>query len=196
MFRRRVLSLAVVLLSSAGVAVSSAAPKVPACPSFTDAKGDALGGDASLDISKVVYSATKDAFNVRITVAKLAENVAMAPGDRFQATFKAGEKTVEIYYKRSRTRSEESNVFYQQGLRVDGTFVTDAVNAVHDLKKNTVTLTVKLGVLRSAAGKSSVADGVTEMRAIAFGSFVATNEAYDEAAAKEGQTFKVATCKG
>lgn len=196
MSRRRVLASAVLLLSSAGLATATAAPKLPACPTFADAKGDVVLPDDSLDITKVTYAADTGNFVVKITVAKLAENVTAAPGDRFQATFKAGEKLVEIYYKRSRTRAEEANVFYQQGLRVDGVFINDGVKATHDLKTNTVTMTVKLSALRSAAGKSSVSAGVTEMTATAFGSFVATNEAYDEAAGKPTQKFKVAPCKG
>jgi hypothetical protein len=198
--RRTLLPLALTAaLAVTGVA-AAAAKKLPACASFTDAKSDAgyvAGtGEATADITKVVYSASATEFVVRISVASLADNFTQAPGDRFQATFKAGSKTVDVYYKRSRTRDAEANVFYQQGLRVDGTFITDAVTAKHDLKANTVSLIVKTGVLRNAVGKASLDEGLSELTARAMGSFVATNQTVDTATAPDSMGFKVAPCVG
>lgn len=189
MFRR--LAVTGIVAITALVAPTFAAAKVAPCPVVPDAKGDFA--DPSLDITQVTYAKVGKALSGTIKVAKLAENVATAWGDRFMLTFTANDREVEVYYKRSRTRNEEANVFYQQGLRVDGVFVSDAgIKAEHNLDASTVTITIALPALKSGVGKSVDGAEISDLGARAQGSFIGINNPADSA--ESDLTFKVAPC--
>jgi len=192
MRNRPTLAAAVAALCVAAVPASAAA-RVPVCPVVTDPKGDATPPDASLDVTSVTYSKVGKDLAVTIKVDKLAENVSTAWGDRFQAEFNANDKAVEVYYKRSRTRNEEANVFYQSGLRVSGTFVSDAgIKAKHDLKASTVTITIALTSLKAGVGKSVDGAEISDLGASAQRSFIGTNNRADTVTSET--SFKVAPC--
>jgi len=191
--RRLTPALALLAVTAGSLtAAADAAPKLAPCPKVDDAKGDAA--DPSLDITGVTYSKVGKSLDVTIAVNKLAENVSTAPGDRFEAVFTANDKKVEVYYKRSRTREEEANVFYQQGLRVDGVFVSDSgIAAKYNLDTSTVTISITLGALKAGVGKSVDGATITDLGAEALGSLVATNSSAD--VAESTKSFKVTACK-
>lgn len=195
--RRSALAVAAVtalalLIAPAGAAVKKpkAAP-IPACAKFVDAKSDSgLQGntqtsDPSLDIIGVTYAVTKDSFVATIAVDKLSSRPTLAAGNRYQATFAMGGKAVDVYYKRSPGRDVEENAFYQQGIRVDGTFVSGSdalVTSTQDDAKNTVSLIVKTKDLVGAAGlKTSPTPVLSGLTAVAFGSYVGSNQTWNTA---------------
>jgi hypothetical protein len=173
------------VVATALVAGMSAAPalaaKTPACPAFTDVKGD--GGpsaDPALDITAVTYKTVGNELVATLTVDKLADRPQLAVGNRFQFDFKLAGHDVTLYYKTSPTRDQEANAFYQQGLRVDDTFINDAVNP--SIKGNNVSIGVSFGELKGAMGKV-LGRPITAMTASTMLSYVATNEAADTAEA-------------
>lgn len=183
---------AAALLAACCLTAPAGAAKLPACAVVEDAKGDSP--DGSLDITKVTYAKVGKSLEIRLAIAALAENATTGWGDRFQANFRANDKLVEVYWKRSRTRDVEANVFYQSGLRVDGTFVSDAgISAKHDLDAGTVTITVTLAAVKAGVGKSLDGAAITEIGAVAFASFVATNQQSD--IVESTKSFVVADCR-
>lgn len=180
------------LVAPAGAAVKKPkAPPIPACAKFADPKADSgLAGntqasDPSLDITGVTYAVTKDSFVVTIAVDKVSSRPTLAAGNRYQATFGMAGKAVDVYYKRSPGRDAEENAFYQQGIRVDGTFVpgSDAlVTSTQDDAKNTVSLIVASKSLLSTVGaKASPAPVLSGLTALAMGSYIGTNQTWDTA---------------
>lgn len=180
MNRRLVLTLSAALVVGTGVAPSLAAGPA-ACPSFTDAKGDSgPAPDAATDITAVTYKTVGKELVATLTVDKLADRPMLAVGNRYQFDFKLAGHDVTLYYKTSPTREEEANAFYQQGLRVDGVFVNDAVNP--SIKGNDVSIGVTFGELKGAVG-TVLGKPITGMAASTLNSYVATNEPSDDAAA-------------
>jgi hypothetical protein len=201
--RRAVPALVAVTVLLAGGAASAAVakPKLPKCLTFADPKGDsgpgapAATGDPSMDFTTVTLAVVKDTLVAKMTVATLGDNPTMAWGDRFQLNFNYDGKAVEIYYKRSRTRDTEAMVFYQQGIRVGGTFVTDSgISGIYDKATNTMTLATKFTTLKSAAGKGILGGRIEDVNTVVYSSNVAENILWDKADAPDGATFKVATC--
>lgn len=161
-------------------------PPLPKCLTYADPAGDsglAPGTtDPALEITSVRMSTAADrSLLTAITVAKYADRPLLGAGNRFQVSFTAAEHLIDVYYKLGPARDAERNAFYQSGVRVDGTFVTDAVTAA--VKGNTVTLAVKLATLRGAAGKAVEGAKATGITAYAMSSYVATNETWDKAVA-------------
>ena len=161
-------------------------PPLPRCLTYSDPAADsglAPGtADPALEITSVRMSTAADrSLLTAITVAKYAERPLFGTGNRFQVTFTAADHVIDLYYKIGPARDAERNAFYQSGVRVDGTFNTDAVTAT--VKGNTVTLAVKLATLRGAAGKAIEGAKATEITALAMSSYVATNETWDKAVA-------------
>jgi hypothetical protein len=180
MNRRLTLAVAAALVAGLSAAPALAA-KTPACPAFSDAKGD--GGpssDPALDITAVTYKTVGKELVATLAVDKLADRPQLAVGNRFQFDFKLAGHDVTLYYKTSPTRDQEANAFYQQGLRVDGTFINDAVNP--SIKGNNVSIGVTFSELKSAIGKV-LGQPITSMTASTLLSYVATNQSADTAAA-------------
>lgn len=191
------------LVASAVIPAYAAGPA--ACATFKDPKGD--GGisdsdvgvsypapDPALDITGVKFASTAKALVATISLDKLAQRPAYAPGNRVQVTFNVKGKEVVVYYKYSATRVQEANVFYQQGIRVDGVFFSAVL--VPEVKGNDVVLTVKLSELKSAVGGSIVGQKLTGLKAEAMASYVATNQVWDTATAPAKTAHTVGTaCK-
>jgi hypothetical protein len=181
MNRRLVLAAIAALVALPAAAPALAAKAPAACPSFTDAKGDSgPAPDAATDITAVTYKTVGKELVATLTVDKLADRPMLAVGNRFQFDFKLAGHDVTLYYKTSPTRDVEANAFYQQGLRVDGTFVNDAVNP--SIKGNTVSIGVTFSELKGAAGPV-LGKPITAMTASTLLSYVATNEPSDSAEA-------------
>jgi len=180
-------------------AVAKPKPKpLPACPSVTDPAGDSgLAGQAALndpaqDLTKVRFSTVNSAFTTEMTLKKYADRPMFGAGNRFQVTFTVEGKVVDVYWKMGPAREQEANVFYQQGVRVDGVFIHDAVTG--SVKGDVVTIAVKLNMLKSAVGKKIEGARATDVVASAYTSFVATNEPWDDAEMPAGFVFAQA-CK-
>lgn len=176
----------VVAPATAHAAKAKPKPKpkpLPLCLSVVDEKGDSglastPSNDPSLDLTNVRFSTANNALVTTFTVDKWSDRPLAAAGNRFQTTFTVAGKVVDVYYKTSPTRNEEANAFYQQGVRVDGTFVTDAVTAT--ISGNTIAVAVKLTTLKSAVGATVQGAKATAVEAVAMGSYVATNQPWDE----------------
>jgi hypothetical protein len=188
--QRTVLALvAGTLIVAPATAHAAAKPKpkpkpLPLCLTVADAKGDSglegtPTGDPALDLTSVRFSTADNSLVTTFTVDKWADRPTASAGNRFQATFTVAGKVVDIYYKNSPTREQEANAFYQQGIRVNGTFVTDAVTA--KVSGNAIAVSVKLNVLKSAVGATVQGAKATAISGTAMGSYVATNEAWDKA---------------
>lgn len=202
---RRLILAAAFGAALVGLALPSSAAGAAACATFTDPKGDggisASGApvsvpapDPALDITAVKFASTAKALVATISLDKLSQRPVFAPGNRVQVTFTVKGKVVVVYYKYSATRSQEANVFYQQGIRVDGVFFSAVL--VPEVKGNDVVLTVKLSELKSAVGASIVGQKLTDLKAEAMASYVATNQVWDTATAPAKTTYAVgASCK-
>lgn len=196
-------ALAAGLVAMPVPAAMAAKPKpkpkpIPACVTYTDPAGDSgleglAGNDPALDLTKVRFSTVDNAFVTQMTVTKYAERPTIGAGNRFQVTFTVNGKVVDVYYKIGPLREHEANAFYQQGVRVDGTFVHDAVSG--SVKENTVTIAVKLNMLKSAVGKAVEGARATDVVATAYASLVATNEPWDTAAAPASGFVVGQVCK-
>ena len=181
-----VVALAVVPATGATAKPKPKPKPLPKCLAYTDDAADSGlvpgSADPALEITGVRMSSAPDrSLLTAITVAKYADRPLFGAGNRFQVTFNAAGHAIDLYYKIGPARDAERNAFYQSGIRVDGTFVTDAVTA--EVKDNTVTLAVKLAALKGAAGKAIEGAKATDINAMAMSSYVATNETWDEAAA-------------
>jgi hypothetical protein len=170
-------------LAALGLVAVTATPalaaKPAACPTFTDAKGDAAPtNDPALDITSVTYRTVGKELVASLTVDKLADRPQLAVGNRFQFDFKVNGHDVTLYYKTSPTRDVEANAFYQQGYRVDGTFVSDAVEG--SIKDNTVSIGIAYGTLKGDVGKV-LGKPLTGLTATTLDSYVATNQFGDKA---------------
>lgn len=183
--------LAVVALGLVAVPVPAAVAKkakpLPACVQYTDAAGDsgARGvtalNDPALDITKVRFSNVDKSLVADISLSKYALRPNAGVGARYQLTFTVDGKVVDVYWKNGPLREHEANAFYQQGVRVNGTFVHDGVKG--SVRENVVTLAVKLTMLKSAVGSTVEGVKATDVRAIAMSSYVGTNESWDTAPA-------------
>ncbi len=177
---RRLVLAAVGAVLAASTAAPAFAAKTAPCATFADPKGDTSPGpDPALDITSVTYKTVGKSLTGVITLDKASAHPAFAPGNRFELNFKVAGHDVTIYYKNSATRDAEANAFYQQGLRVDGTFVTDAVEGKID--GNTVTLSATYAELKGAVGAKVMGAAVTGLQAAARASYVATNQTFDTA---------------
>lgn len=177
-------------LIAAPVPAAFAKPKpkpLPACTQYTDPAGDSGAegvtplNDPALDITKVRFSTADSAFVTQLTLSKFADRPTLGTGSRYQVTFTVDGKVVDVYWKTGPAREQEANAFYQQGVRVDGTFVHDAVSG--SVKENVVTIAVKLNMLKSAVGKKVEGARATDVEAYAWSSYVGTNVPWDTAAA-------------
>lgn len=185
---RAVLAAVVVAVAAAPApAIAKPKPKIPACTSFTDPAGDSGPGaagvaplnDATLDITKVRFSTVDKALVATLTVGSYTNRPTAGTGNRYQVAFDLDGKLVEIYWKDGPLREQEANAFYQQGVRVAGTFVHDGVKGT--AKGNTVTMSVKLTMLKSAVGSKVEGERAENVRAQALSSYVAQNFAWDTA---------------
>ncbi len=179
-------TLAALVTALVAVAAPAASGKaLPLCLTFTDAAGDAgpngvgAAGDPSLDVTKVRFTTIDKALVAQITVAKFADRAALATGNRYQVAFNLDGKLVEIYWKNGPLREHEANAFYQQGVRVDGTFKHDGVTG--SVKENVVSIAVKLTMLKSAVGGNVEKVKAVEPRALGQASYVGTNSTWDTA---------------
>lgn len=199
MIRRPLAALACVALGAV-VFPASAAP-LKACTKFTDAKGDSVMTlqvneppappspevpvtpvrDPALDIISVVFKPAGKGLAMAITVDKLTERPAYATGNRYQLDFSVGADEYTVYYKNSATRSQEAEVFYQSGVRTNGTFSHADVSAT--FSGNTITLILSGAALKTTFGSKAVGSKITKIKATAFASYVADNEYYDVATA-------------
>jgi len=167
-----------------------AKPKaLPRCLTVADAAGDAglnelaQSNDPSLDLVAVRFPAAADAsFLTAFTVAEWADRPVTGVGHRFQVTLTVAGRVVDVYYKSGPARAQEAELFYQQGVRVDGVFKSDAVTATR--KGNTLTVAVKLGVLRTAVGTRVEGVRATGVTATTWSSYVATNTEVDAVTTK------------
>lgn len=182
--------LAAVAVGLVAIPVPAALAKakpLPACVQFADPSGDSgvrgvtAANDPALDITKVRFSTVDKALVADITLSKYALRPNAAVGGRYQVTFTVDGKVVDIYWKNGPFREQEANAFYQQGVRVNGTFAHDGVTG--SVKENVVRLAVKLTMLKSAVGSTVEKAKATDARAIAYGSYVGTNESWDTAPA-------------
>jgi hypothetical protein len=198
---RAVLAAVVVAVAAAPApaAIAKPKPKIPACTTISDPAGDSGPGaagvaplnDPTLDITKVRFSTVDKALVTTFTVGKYANRPTAGTGNRYQVAFDLDGKLVEIYWKDGPLREHEANAFYQQGVRVAGTFVHDGVKGT--AKGNTVTMSVKLTMLKSAVGSKVEGARAENVRAQALSSYVAQNFAWDTA---DGPGFVVgATCR-
>jgi hypothetical protein len=177
---RRIVLAAVGAVLAASTATPALAAKTPPCASFTDAKGDgAPTNDPALDITSVTYKTVGKELVASMTLDKLADRPQYAVGNRFQFDFKLAGHDVTLYYKTSPTRSVEENAFYQQGYRVDGTFVSDAVTGT--VNGNTVSIAIGYSTLKGDLG-AVLGKPLTALTATALASYVAQNESWDTAA--------------
>ena len=185
---KRHLALSVVGALAVAVTAAPAVAKPAApCATFTDPKGDSgPPADAALDITSVTYKTVGKELVGTITADQVSSHPTFAPGNRFQLDFQLAGHAVTLYYKFSPTRDQEANAFYQQGLRVDGTFVTDTVTGT--VKGNTVAIAIPYAELKGALGKV-MGKPLTGLTAQALASYVATNQSWDTATAPSGMTY-------
>lgn len=183
--RRLALVVAVGLVAApaqAAVAKPKAKP-LPACVTFTDAasdsgpEGQTALDDPALDITKVRFSTTGDTLVAQVTVSKYAERPMLAPGNRFQASFTVDGKLVDIFWKTSPIRDYEGMVYIQQGVRVNQAVKHKEVTG--SVSGNTVTMSVKLNMLKSAVGAKIEGLRATNVHATALGSYVANPVEWD-----------------
>lgn len=203
MKRRAVAAAALALVIA--TALGAVAAPAKACPKITDAQGDARPepedgvavpqlADQALDISSVTFKPAGKGLAVAMTVAKFAERPAYAVGGRYQAQFMMDGRLIEIYYKIGPARAVESNAFYQSGIREDGSFISESVTAT--VSGNTITLAVSATDLKTALGPKAVGSKITGLAAIALGSYVATNFAWDQATAPASLSYVIgAACR-
>ncbi len=179
---------ALVVAALAGLA-ATAVPSyagTSACTTFSDPKGDGsvegvAAPDPALDITKVSFGSTTKALQLKVSLDKLAERPMYAPGNRVQVTFTVKGREVVVYYKYSATRTQEENAFYQQGIRVDGTFFSAVLEP--SVVGNDVVMSVRYTELKSAVGADIKGLALTGLKAEALASYVATNETWDTATA-------------
>ncbi len=195
---RRVLLATVAAALAAGVAPALAAP-VSACTTFTDPKGDTAirdsdlpsaipVSDSALDVTNVRFSSTAKALVMTVTLDKLNEShPTFAPGSRVQTTFTVRGREVVVYYKFSTTRDQEANAYYQQGIRVDGTFMPAAM--VGEVKGNDVTMTVRYADLKPLVGGEVKGQKLSGLKGQGMGSYVGASFEFDEALAAKAATF-------
>ena len=181
-------------------AVAKPKPKpLPACVQYADPTGDSGAegltplNDPALDITKVRFSTVDSAMVTQISLSKYVDRPTLGTGGRYQVTFNLDGKVVDIYWKNGPAREEEANAFYQQGVRVDGTFIHDGVAG--SVKDNVVTLAVKLTMLKSAVGSKVDGARATEVEAYAWSSYVGTNLPWDTAAAPASGVVIGQLCK-
>jgi len=190
MIRRILLASTCALVAATAVPSFAATPK---CVTFTDAKGDGMAAqtapaaDPALDVVGVKFASTAKALVMTISLDKLAERPKYAPGNRVQATFTVLGKVVVVYYKFSPTRTQEAEVFYQQGIRVDGVFFSAAFEP--SVKGNDVIMSVKFSELKAAVGGVVSGKKLTDLKGEALGSYVAQNLMWDTAAAPASASF-------
>ncbi len=200
--RRGIALFAVATVALTAGSASAVVPKrLPRCLVYGDPKGDsgagvpAASGDPAMDLTKVGYAVTRDSLVGKLTVDALGDNPTKAWGDRFQLNFTFGEKLVEIYWKRSRTRDSEQQLFHQAGIRVDGTFVSESgVKGTYDRATNTMTLSVTTKALKAAVGKAVDGVVVGDVAALVYGSYVSNNVLWDRADAPGAGVFRITRC--
>lgn len=174
------------LAAPAPAAVAKPKPKPPPlCVTFTDPASDSgpsgtvVTNDPALDVTKVRLATVDKALVTQITVAKFGERALFGTGTRFQVTFTVAEKVVDVYFKTGPAREYERNAYYQQGVRVDGEFVHDAVTG--SVSGDTVSIAVKLTMLKSAVGKKVEGVRATDVGITTYSSYVAQNLVWDRA---------------
>lgn len=186
--KRLAVAAALAALVAAPVPAAVARP-LPKCVQYTDPTGDSgFEGltplnDPAMDITKVRFSTQDSAFVMEMSLAKVAQRPMFGTGGRYQVTFDVEEHTVDVYWKYGPAREYEANAFYQQGVRVDGTFMHDAVSG--SVKGDTVRIAVKLNMLKSAVGRKVQGVRATNVEALAWTSYVGTNQQWDAARAPE-----------
>ena len=179
MNRRLALAAAGAVFLGLTAAPSLAAAKPAPCATFADPKGDAgPPNDPALDITSVTYRTVGKELVASMNLDKVADRPQLAVGNRFQFDFALNGHDVTLYYKTSPTRDAEANAFYQQGFRVDGTFINDGVTGT--VKDNTVTISIAYSVLKGELG-AVAGKPLTGLTATAMASYVAQNQTWDEA---------------
>jgi len=190
-----------VVAAPAPAAIAKSKPKIPACFSFADAANDsgpgvpgaAPAGDPTMDLVNVRFSTVDKALVMQLKVGSYANRPKHAVGNRYQVRFDVDGKNVEIYWKDSPVRNEEANAFYQQGVRVDGTFKHDGVTG--KASGNLVTMSVKLTMLKSAVASKVEGVRAGNVSALAMSSYVAQNLTWDTATGPESGFVIGGACK-
>lgn len=193
-------TLAALATAVVAVAAPTASGKaLPLCLSFTDAAADAgpggvaAAGDPSLDLTKVRFSTVDKALVAQLTVSKFADRAPLALGNRYQVAFNVEGKLVEVYWRTGPLREYESEAYYQQGVRVDGEFVHDAVTG--SVKENVVTISVKLTMLKSAVGSKVEGVRAENPKGLGMAGYNAANSTWDTATGPEAGFVIGQTCR-
>lgn len=180
----RLVLAAIVGLVAAPAPAAVAAPKAkPSCVTFGDAASDSgpegvtAVNDPALDITKVRFATSGDALVAQITVSKYAERPALAVGNRFQATFTVDGKVVDVFWKTGPIREQERQVYFQQGVRVNEVVKHGEVTG--SVSGNTVTMSVKMNMLKSAVGAKVEGLRATNVLATVHGGYVADKVQWD-----------------
>ncbi|HEX8003779.1 MAG TPA: hypothetical protein VF519_13925 [Mycobacteriales bacterium] len=179
-------ALAVALLA-AGAPAAVAAPR-PACVAYTDATGDSglLGvtafDDPALDVTRVRFPMTARAWVAEVTLARFADRGRYLPGVRVEVAFPvAPERKLSVFWRTSPARDVERPVFYQQGILLNGLYMSGDVTA--RVTGDTVVLTTTPAALSAVAGRRLDGLRPPEVVVKANGHYLAGAETWDEARA-------------
>ena len=165
--------------ASASPAAGGANAPAPDCLDIADPKGDAnvnpttnaatgLSNDPDLDILAVNFQTQPETLVAYLKIDKLGAKPASGNGHRFNATFTAGTKTVEVYAGQpDATASAANGVLVGTGqftpaaggVRIAGAYnPTVKMSAVFDVTSSRVVLSIDRATLDKALG-TPVADG-------------------------------------
>jgi hypothetical protein len=180
-------------------------PVLPACAKFTDPAGDAnfeqnpsgQPADATLDITGVTETVKKGVYTAKIAVPKYSDTSSYSDGSRFDAEFTVGGHVVTLFAIRGKAWAVLSAGFAQQGIRIDGGYVSGTNKVVTSTAANgVVTLTAKLSDISAALGAPVTATSVgSALDAVSWGNYEALSIPFDKATAPTTQTFKFTDCK-
>lgn len=156
------------------LALPSSAASGSGCLTLKDPKGDTAPlADPALDLTGFTLRHEKARLVAQLTVDRWSVRPMYAPDSRMEVNFTVGAKRVTLFYKSSLQRAAEANAFFQQGIRVDDVFVSGDMDAT--VSGNTLTMRVKLTVLRTVLAQPVLGVPFTKIDAAARANFVSQN---------------------
>lgn len=167
----KVLVLAFVALLLSPALPALAGPAAAGCLTVVDPKGDTTPApDPALDLVGFTLTNKGPRIVAAVTVDKASVRPMYAPDSRTEVNFTVGAKRVTLFYKSSLQREAEKTAFFQQGIRVDDVFASGDMDAT--LTGNTLTMKVKLTVLRTVLAQKVEGVGFTGIQAAARANYL------------------------
>ena len=191
-------------LIAAGLLVGGLVPLLgsahaAACPSWTDARGDAstaefpptaiATGSDNLDVVGATLSTPNGALTAAIQVAAL-NSLPEDMGDEFALNFTLGGKSMLVY-------SDRDAAFVSAGILNSTADLTGDGSATYDTAKDVVTITVPAAEVDKALGSAAAGKVATGLHVSTWNQLVGLPlVSYDQAAAPAGTTFAIGSACG